>query len=169
MDSASVEYGSLVQTVPEPSPFGYRGDNSDLRGWAKFSLSVVPTWAQITSLTLFMKVGASGGSPVPVLEIWYSQSDGWSRNMNGGSGPQPVDISPTLLVSAQSGPAATNTFQSFSLLVGSHDWSGDIADGFITFGVRNTAGPPVAGSSYAQYYSSDLIANKPYVVAGACE
>jgi hypothetical protein len=169
VDSASVEYGSLVQTFPEPSIYGYRGDNSDLRGWAKFALSLVPTWAQFTSMTLYMKVGSSGGSPTPVLEIWYSQSDGWSRNMNGGAGPQPVDISPTLLVSAQSGPGVNGSYQGFSILVGARDWSGDIADGFITLGVRNEAVLASNTNSTAQYYSSDSVATGPYIVAGACE
>src|SRR5262245_11389322 len=158
-DSATVEYGPLVQTVPEPSLFARRADNSDTRGWAKFPLTTVVRWAQVTSITLNLKVEDTAGSPSPVLEVWTSASDGWFRNMNGGTGPQPADIQPTLAVSSTFAPAPINTFQAIGINVQAHDWSTDIADGILTLGVRNTVIPPVGGFSYSQYFSSDTPGN----------
>jgi hypothetical protein len=169
VDSASVEYGALVQNVPEPSLYAYRGDNSDLYGWAKFPLATVKSWAQVTGITLGIKVQSAGGSPAPVLEAWYSGSDDWFRNMNGGTGPQPADIARTVAVTSTFSAAAINTFQSVGIVVGNHDWATDIVDGYVTLGVRNTTTPPAAGSSWAQYYSSDTVGNKPYLVLTTCE
>jgi Fibronectin type III domain/Pentapeptide repeats (8 copies) len=168
-DSASVEYGSLMQTLPEPTIYGFRGDNSDLRGWAKFPLGTVKTWAKVTAITLEMKVKSQGGSPAPVLEAWYSASDNWFRNMNSGQGPQPTDISPGMVVSSTFAPGTNGNFQGIGISLGSHNWNADIADGYITLGVRNTSTPPVGGSSWGQYESSDTVGSKPYILLTTCE
>src|SRR5207253_1843774 len=140
--SASVEYGSIIQNIPEPSIYGARADNSDYRGWAKFPLGTVKSWAVVTAITLEMKLESSSGNPAPVLEVWYSSSDNWFRNMNAGTGPQPADISPTVVVSGNFATGTINVFQGVGVIVGNHNWATDIVDGYITLGIRNTSVPP---------------------------
>src|SRR4030095_16584241 len=130
----------------------------------------VKSWAVITGLTMAIKVQDTFGSPAPVLELWYSSSDSWFRNMNGGMGPQPADIQQTAKVSTTFSPTTVNNYQSVGITLAAHDFQTDLADGVVTLGVRNTVTPPVGGVSYTQYYSSSAIAgNRPQLIVTTCE
>jgi fibronectin type III domain protein len=167
VDSCSVQYGTPPLSSPDGNIEATRDPrvfNSDLRGWAKFSLGTVPSWAVITSMTLTLNAGSVdiGTAPTPVLEIWYSSDDGWTR----AAIPTPADIAATVVVSGQFGAGAVG-FQNFTINVGARDWSGDVQDRFITLGIRNV------NTNYSSniYYGSDNnpAGTAPFLTLGTCE
>ena len=102
-----------------------RLNNVDLRGFIKFSLSTLPSWAQITSIQLALNAGQVNGgtTPTPVLQILYSPNTGWTE----AAIPTPTDMGTSpLVVSAQFGSGAVG-WQYFAVNIGGHDWSTDIA------------------------------------------
>jgi hypothetical protein len=152
IDSASVQYGTPPLSSPDGNVEATRDTrvsaNVDLGGWAKFALSTIPLWAQVTSLMLTLDAAAVniGTTPTPTLQIWYSQGTGWTRNAI----PTPADIPRTQVVSAQYGSGSVG-YQNFSINVASRDWSSDIAAGYLTLGIQNVN----ANWSSNVYYGSD--------------
>jgi hypothetical protein len=169
-DSASVDYIMPLATA-EPTLFAGRQSNpdSDEWGWAKFSLSNVKSYATITGLAMSIKVADSAGSPSPVLELWYSPSISWFRNMNANAGPQAADIPKGMNVSATFLPVALNNYQSVTLSLAGHNWQADLNNGLVTLGVRNTVTPASGAFSYTQYYSSDTAGQRPQLIVTTCE
>jgi hypothetical protein len=175
VDSTVVQYGAPPLDVPQSQLEATRdlraGTDQDLRGWVKYSLALVPAWAQVTSMTVYVKQATTSGGTSPVLELMYSQADSWNRAMI----PTPTDIPVTTTISGTSAPGTSGTFQSFAVNVASHDWSSDLdaADGYLTIGIRNTATPAANDVSSVMYYSSDqsgtCTGNNPYIVLGVCE
>jgi Fibronectin type III domain len=168
LDSCSVEYNPPPQLSSPDALMEATRDtrlyNIDLRGWAKFSLGTVPTWAKITSivLTLTAQQVNIGNTPTPVVEIWYSADDGWNRAMI----PTANDIHATTVVSGQY-PSGVVGKQNFTLNVGARDWSGDVADRYLTLGIRNVN----TNWSSNLYASSDNnpAGSSPYITLGTCE
>jgi hypothetical protein len=167
IDSASVEYGTPPLTAADGNVEATRDPrvfNVDLGGWAKFDLSSIPLWAKVTSLMLTLDAASVniGTTPNPVLEIWYSQGIGWTSNTI----PTPADIPRTQVVSGTFSSGSVG-YQNFGINVGSRDWSGDIASGYLTLGISNT------NTNYSSniYYGSNNgpPGSAPTLIVGDCE
>jgi hypothetical protein len=164
VDTCSVQYGTPPMTVAETTMEATRDprtNNVDLRGWAKFSLASLKPWSRIDGVGLYLNAQqVNGGTAAPMIEVWYSQDDGWSS----ASIPTAVDIDPTTLVA---GPydAGSVGWQQFDPDVTLHDFSADIADGYLTLGIRNAT----ADYSYNLYAGVGDPTTTPYVFLSVCE
>ena len=155
-------------------PPAFPAKDSDYTGWSKLDISVVPSYAQITAVTLNLKavdVNKGEADPAvcssdacrPILQIQYSASDSWSRLAH----PTPATLPRTQAVTATfPSPTGPPGFQIFPINLASKNWQTDLDDHFITLGISNLN----TNFSYNLYYGSDdPAANKPYLLIMTCE
>src|SRR5262249_13965676 len=129
--------------------------NVDTTGWVKFSTGMLPNWAQITSMRLYLTLALVGGTTTPELEIWYSKNDNWTR----AAIPTGLDVDRTLALTPRSAPGTIEEAQSFDLNVSLRDWLSDLQSGddYLTLGISN----PVTTYSFATYYGTDTALKAP--------
>jgi hypothetical protein len=106
----------------------------NVNGFLLFDVSQIPDDAQIVSMTLRCYLENAYGSPSnnPVVDVYYSADDGWTR-YSAGPGSLSLDA---LLVNDV--PFSTWTYSyDFILDVTAHDWTQDLLDDQICIGFTN--------------------------------
>jgi hypothetical protein len=168
LDSCSVEYGTPPLSTPDGNVEARRDPrvtNVDLRGFVRFSLASIPSWATITGIQLALDAGTvSGGtSPTPTLQLLYSPNTTWTRSAI----PTPADMGTNPLVVSAQYPAGATGWQYFDVNVGAHDWSTDLTAGALTLGIQNVN----TNYSFNTYYGTDTGPPNtgPYVTITTCQ
>ncbi len=119
----------------------------NVNGFLLFDVSQIPDDAQIVSMTLRCYLENAYGSPSnnPVVDVYYSADDGWTR-YSAGPGSLSLDA---LLVNDV--PFFTWTYSyDFILDVTAHDWTQDLIDNQICIGFTND----VNYYSYVYFYGA---------------
>jgi len=142
-ESVSIDSSSTWQDNRHRAYWNGRNVN----GFLLFDVTQIPDTETITKMTLRCYLENAFGSPSsnPVVDVYYSADDGWTRtSVTGGS----LSLD-TLL--ADNIPFTTYiTSYDFELNVAAHDWSTDLADNQICIGFTND----VSYYSYVYFFGA---------------
>lgn len=107
----------------------------NVNGFLLFDVSSIPDGSTITGMSLLCYLEDAFGSPAnnPVVAVYYSADDGWTR-ASVGPGALSLDV---LLLDNVLFTVYVPTYD-FVLDHTAHDWSGDLVDNQICIGFTNT-------------------------------
>jgi hypothetical protein len=118
-----------------------------VNGCLLFDVSAIPNSAVITGMSLLCYLENNFGSPRdnPVVDVYYSGDDGWTR-ASVGAGSLSLDV---LLLG---GVLFTNYIPTYDFVLDhtAHDWSGDLLDDRICIGFNN----PNSHYSYVYFFGA---------------
>ena len=124
----------------------YSNSGNKVNGFIKFNLSSLPDNAEINSVSLRLVLMTNYNSPYnsPNLDVYYVETDDWSRANTPANG-----ISLTALLNTNNTSFdATNTYE---LDLTAWDISSDLTDNVLTLGLTNTKND----YSYVYFHGSD--------------
>ena len=124
----------------------YSNSGNKVNGFIKFNLSSLPDNAEINSVSLRLVLMTNNNSPYnsPNLDVYYVETDDWSRANTPANG-----ISLTALLNTNNTSFdATNTYE---LDLTAWDISSDLTDNVLTLGLTNTKND----YSYVYFHGSD--------------
>jgi hypothetical protein len=132
----------------------YSEGSLNVNGFLLFDVSAIPDNSVILTMSLLCSLENDFGSPNsnPVVDIYYSGDDGWTRE-SATPGSLSLDV---LLVDDIPFDTYVPTYE-FFLDTGAHDWSGDLADDQICLGFTND----VTYYSYVYFYGAGGVPSGP--------
>ncbi len=137
----------------------YRNPGSsleDVTGWSGYDLSGVPDNVDIDSITMSYhhEVGFSNPFSNPVVVVHYSTGNDWERDT-----VMLADLPRTEIVSDSYDTFTTDDWNAYSIDVAARDWTSDLSDDWITFGLTNTND----FYSYVYFFGTDDPATTPFL------
>jgi hypothetical protein len=127
--------------------FYHPSGSGHVNGFLLFDVSQIPDNATIVSMTLRVYLENDYGSPSnnPVVDVYYSDDDGWTRNT-----VVPNQLSLDALLANDIPFTSYIPFYDFELDVSAHDWRQDLIDNQISIGFKND----VLYDSYVYFFGA---------------
>ena len=156
-DSASVRSDNF-ENYDDNNLRVYSKNDIDLKvnGFIKFNLSSLPDNAEVNSISLTLVKSSTYNSPN--LDIYYVETDGWSRTDTPANG----FLLTTLLNTNNTSFDATNTYE---LDLTAWDISSDLTDNTLTIGLTT----PKNDYSYVYFQGSDDETSRPVLIVSYTE
>lgn len=146
---AGINYNDNIVRAYNNSPTGV------IDGFMKFDLSTIPAGATISgmTLTLFHDGGSLNPVGAPLVTIFRTSDDNWSRSVPFNAYP---GLNEALTVPQVGFPTSDSTSVNWGLNMAAFNSSADLANGYLSLAVHDSS-----PNSYVYFYGSDYFQDAP--------